>query len=394
VVLGHGDIALGVVRALAQSGVKVIYVSTATRDHAWFSKFISDRVRAPSLKDNGRELLGRLLKTRKNWDGALLMPCNDVSVSFISRNRDALKARYIPTVQGWDVISRIMNKRLLYLHAQEIGIPLAKVSFPDSIKSLAKHDDTLGYPCILKPYESHSFFDVYQKKVRVVHNPKELIEKFSDAQRHNVGVMVSEIVPGEDDCLFNYHSYVDTQGNVLAEMCLQKLRQHPVGLGVSCLSKTIPMIREVRAAALKLLKSFDYRGLSTVEFKYDSRDNQYKLMEINVRPVLQERLCMAAGMDLSSIAYLDLVEGVKKRITSYSHEIYWQHSFLELIRLLYYRNLTLQSFLWPRTKNRVACVPLIDDPLPFVVKSWHCGGIGGALAKNLLLRLQYRLAHR
>jgi len=58
VVLGHGDIALGVVRALAQSGVKVIYVSTATRDHAWFSKFISDRVRAPSLKDNGRELLG------------------------------------------------------------------------------------------------------------------------------------------------------------------------------------------------------------------------------------------------------------------------------------------------------------------------------------------------
>jgi predicted ATP-grasp superfamily ATP-dependent carboligase len=243
VVLGHGDTALGVVRALAQSGVKVIYVSTATRDHARFSKFISDRVRAPFLKDNGRELLGFLLETRKNWDGALLVPCNDVSVSFVSRNRDALKARYVSAVQGWDVISRIMNKRLLYPHAQEIGVPLPTVLFPDSIQSLARDDSALGYPCILKPHESHSFFDVYQRKVQIVHNPEELIQKFSDAQRHNVGVMVSEIIPGPDHCLFNYHSYVDNEGSVLAEMCLQKLRQHPVGFGVSCLSKTVPMIR-------------------------------------------------------------------------------------------------------------------------------------------------------
>jgi len=388
VVLGHGDTALGVIRALAQSGVQVVYVSTATRDHAWFSKFISDRVRAPSLNDNTRELLGLLLETRRNWHGALLLPCNDVSVSFVSRNRDALAAHYVPAVQGWDVISRIMNKRLLYLNAQEIGVPLATVSFPDSIQSLAKQDNTLSYPCILKPYESHSFFDVYQRKVQIVHNPEELIEKFSDAQRHNVGVMVSEIVPGEDDCLFNYHSYIDTQGNVLAEMCLQKLRQHPVGFGVSCLSRTIPMIGEIRTAALKLLKSFDYRGLSTVEFKFDSRDNQYKLMEINVRPVLQELLCVAAGMNLSYIAYLDLVEGVQKRIRRYKHDIYWQHKFLELIRLLYYRNLTLQDFLWSCTRSRVACVPLVDDPLPFVVRAWHCGGIGVALVTNFFLRRQ------
>ena len=383
VVLGHGDTALGVVQAMAQAGIKVVYASTGIRDHARFSRFISDRVRGFSSEGDNRELLRLMLRTSNTWDGALLMPCDDVSVSFVSRNRDALVGRYVPTVQGWNVIKRIMNKRSLYLHAREINIPLPKVWFPDSIQSLAKHERGLCYPCLVKPYESHRFFDVYQKKLHVVHHPEALIEKFCDARQNGIDVMVSEIVPGKDDTLFNYHSYLDSRGDVLAEMCLQKLRQHPVGFGVSCLSKTVPMIGEIRAAALRLLKSLGYRGLSTVEFKHDNRDNQYKLMEINVRPVLQERLCMAAGMNLSFIAYLDLVEGVKQRTTNYRLELYWQHDFLELIRLLHHRNLTLKSYLWPRTKNRVACVPLVDDPLPFVVKAWHQCGMGRAFVRNL-----------
>ena len=383
VVLGHGDTALGVIQAMAQAGIKVIYASTRTRDHARFSRFISDRLTGFSSEGDNRELLQVLLRTRNTWDGALLMPCDDVSVTLVSRNRDALVAHYVPTVQGWDVIKRIMDKHSLYLRAREMDIPLPKVWFPDSIESLAKHERNLSYPCLVKPYESHRFFDVYQKKVQIVYHPKELIEKFCDARQKKIDVMVSEIVPGEDDTLFNYHSYLDSGGDVLAEICLQKLRQHPVGFGVSCLSKTVPMIGEIRASALKLLKGLGYCGLSTVEFKYDRRDNQYKLMEINVRPVLQERLCVAAGMNLSFIAHLDLVEGVKRRITNYSLEVYWQHNFLELIRLLYHRNLTLKGYLWPRTKDRVASIPLIGDPLPFVVKAWHYGGMGQAFVRNL-----------
>ena len=136
-----------------------------------------------------------------------------------------------------------------------------------------------------------------------------MIEKFAEARHHELDVMVSEIIPGADSDLYHYRSYIDSQGSILAEMCTKKLRQHPPGFGVACVSKTIPMIHEIRQLALKLLRHFAYQGESSVEFKLDNRNNRYNLMEINIRPVLPELHFVAAGINFPFITYLDLVEG-------------------------------------------------------------------------------------
>jgi len=60
-------------------------------------------------------------------------------------------------------------------------------------------------------------------------------------------------------------------------------------------------------AGLSLLRALSFHGISQVEFKHDPRDGRYKLMEVNPRLWQWHGLATATGVDLTRIAYLDLI---------------------------------------------------------------------------------------
>ena len=372
IVFGCRDIGLGVIRSLAAKNIAVMAIPHEVYDFAHFSKFVSAKTERMSPDKENAKLLDCLFDLNKDWDGALLLPINDPSVLFIARNRRVLASRFVPAVQDWEIISRIINKALLYQQAQEIGVPVPGFFSPYTVESLIQEKDKLTYPCILKPHETHKFFPVFQKKSLVVRNFEELIDKFTLVKKNNLSVMVSEIIPGADDHLYNYLSYTDGNGSVLAEVCMQKIRQYPPGFGMARVSRTVPIIREIKDLSLRLLKSFSYHGFSSVEFKFDRRDYKYKLMEINVRPVLQERLFLAAGINFPYITYLDQVEGIRYVSTACEAEIYWIDLIRDLQAFLKWRKRekwTCADYLKPYFKKKVFCSPFFDDPVPFAVRT-------------------------
>jgi predicted ATP-grasp superfamily ATP-dependent carboligase len=369
IVIGGGATALGIFRALASKDIEIIFLSTRPYDFARFSKFASRSIKVPSPINNSKKLLELLMNTKEDWDGALLMPTVDSCVVFVSQNREVLSDRYIPAVQEWNVIRRIIDKGSLYLQAQQIGIPTPVVLFQDYNQPFIVRKSDLFYPCILKPNQTTRFYTIFKKKALIINSYNELIRWLTKVRHHNLEVMVSEIIPGPDDELFHYRSFLDRNSNVLAEMCTQKLRQHPPAFGQACASRTVPMIHEIRDFSLKLLRSFSYHGVSSVEFKFDNRDNQYKLMEINNRPVLPERHFHAAGINFSYIAYLDFVENAKIPKPDYNTEIYWIHNLFdvwELVRSLRLGNFNFRDFFKPYWQKKVFAVPFFDDPLPFL----------------------------
>ena len=397
IVLGSGYTALGVIRALASEGIEVIHLSTERYDVARFSRFVSRSVKAPSPTNESSKLLELLMNTKENWDGSLLIPTNDSNVIFVSKNRQALTERYIPAVQDWDVIERIIDKKLLYIQAHKIDIPAPKVVFPDSVQSLMKRKSELSYPCILKPHQTPRFYSIFRKKVLIISSFEELIKKFAEARHHKIDVMVSEIIPGTDSDLYHYRSYIDNQGSILAEMCTKKLRQHPPDFGMACASKTIPIIHEIRHLALKLLRCFSYHGESSVEFKLDKKDKHYKLMEINVRPVLPELHFVAAGINFPLITYLDLVENLKTEKLVYDTDIYWINNFTDtrqFLRNLRSRKISLNDYLLPYREKKVFCVPFFDDPMPFVMMSHKMGMALARLFSRIVNKLPFRLPRK
>ena len=79
-----------------------------------------------------------------------------------------------------------------------------------------------------------------------------------------------------------------------------------------------------------MLSALGFTGLSGMEFKLDVRDNQFKLIEVNPRPVHVQQLFRAAGINLTYLVYLDLTGGFLEDEYRYEPGVYGIDNLLDL----------------------------------------------------------------
>jgi predicted ATP-grasp superfamily ATP-dependent carboligase len=70
-------------------------------------------------------------------------------------------------------------------------------------------------------------------------------------------------------------------------------------------------------------------GMVEVEFKYDHRDEQYKLLDINVRPWGWHTLCIACGLDFPYIQYCDVL-GQAPRVVNPIYGYRWRQFLTDI----------------------------------------------------------------
>lgn len=370
IVLGTGVVALGTISAYASVGIRVVHLSFKKNDIASYSRFSSETHVVPAPLQADTELLSFLMNATLDWSRSLLDPVNDPGVVFCSTHHEILSKRYVVTVPRWKILKGIINKSDLYLRAHEIGVPapiIRKFISLDELEKTAKH---LHYPCIIKPDQTPDFFAQYSKKVLVANDPESLVNQYQDVLAHDLDVMVSEIIPGDETQYFLYVCHLDEYGNVLAEVCIQKIRQHPAEYGVGSVIITIPMISEVRDASVKLLRDYGYTGFSATEYKWDYRDEKYKLIEINTRQVLYVNLLEKIGINFCELMYLDKVEDTRIMREKYQEGVYWIHPFQEIREYRARRRLpgfSFKSFFRPMfSLHKVFALSLLSDPMPFL----------------------------
>ncbi len=86
-------------------------------------------------------------------------------------------------------------------------------------------------------------------------------------------------------------------------MTARRTRQYPIDYGLgSSFVEAVPVPGLVELAE-KLLLHMRVSGMVEVEFKYDQRDQLYKLLDINVRPWGWHTLCIACGLDFPYMQY-------------------------------------------------------------------------------------------
>jgi len=370
ILLGCNITGLGVARSLAREKVTVMAVPLEQSDIAQFSRYVAAKTELFSIKEDSEKLLERLLTLDDKWSGALVIGASDEALSFIMEHKNTLETRFIPAIQDSHTVRSLLDKGTLYNHAAKNLLPLPWFFFPESEEHIQNKKAEIIFPCILKPCDSHLFAPIFHKKVWIINDFEELLEAYTETQRYNLRMMVVEIIPGTDDSLFHYRVYINQQGKVIAEMCTQKMRQSPPKFGVARMSKTIPMIPETRKLTLKLLENVSYHGFASAEFKYDYRDKKYKLMEINLRPVLPERLFFDAGMNFTHITYMDCVEGISLTNQSYRKGVLWISNFADIIHFIKERkekNYRFLDYFRPYFRKATYCIPFFEDPVPFIV---------------------------
>lgn len=307
IVLGSGIVSLGVIVDLAADGYAVTHISPKPDDLALHSRWPVEKVVLDQTLPARDALLELLKKRSADWAGACLLPTVDPLLRIISQHLDEIKKHYCSPVLPWNTLYPVVNKGYLYAESERIGIPTPKILYGDDLSAAPEWASQVQFPVIIKPSQTPEFFSKFRVKALEAADKAELVSLLERVQAAKLDVMVSEIIPGKDEDLKAYRSYIDRTGRIVAEMCSCKVRSHPERYGVGIVQKTIAVDSALREQGTKLLQALGFRGFSTVEFKRDIRDGQLKLMEINPRPAMIQRMFRQAGINFAKITIDDML---------------------------------------------------------------------------------------
>jgi predicted ATP-grasp superfamily ATP-dependent carboligase len=302
VVLGASVNGLSFARSLGRRGIDVLMLDSEDQIGR-HTKYAEARI-LPSCREQPDVWLRALRRyAHQASERPVIFATSDAHNVFLASHADELSADYRFLVPDLSTMQSIVNKREQYSIAEQAGVPIPATFFPESTEELQRLLERVPFPCILKPYRAHvGRAKIGKKKVAVCEGPDELRATFAAVAGEDAGFMVQEIVPGGDRDLFGYLAFWGREGNEICWLTKRKLRQNPPLFGDGCLQVTVRE-PEVARLARKLLAGFDYRGFVGVEFKRDTRDGSFKLMEINPRTVSGNQMAITAGVDFPWIGY-------------------------------------------------------------------------------------------
>ncbi len=293
---------LAVARSLGRRGVPVIALDRDPKGYALASKYATVTARCPNVLEDEEGFIRYLLDLGAMLDRpGVLYPTNDEWVLAVNRHRERLDRAFIIPFSGPAIVEPVLDKARLYGTARELGIPIPR-TWDLGREDPATVAAALPYPCIVKPTEQRSFYDVFGDKAWRIGSPEEFRAALDRAAGHPL--VAQEIVGQGLTDFYSVCSYIGNDGEAHGTFVGRKLEQYPPDFGTGCL-----VAAEGPAAiaerGVQILKAFGYRGISEVEFIYDARDGEHKLLDVNTRVWKWIGLPIAAGVDLPWLAYAD-----------------------------------------------------------------------------------------
>ena len=159
------------------------------------------------------------------------------------------------------------------------------------------HADEYVYPFLVKPFYSHEFKRLFHGKYLRAADFEPTRGGLRRRQSHRLAVVLLEEIPGPDDLLCSYYTYLDEDGEPQFDFTKRVIRRYPEHEGFACYHVT-DWNPEVRDLGLRLFEHVGLLGLANVEFKRDPRDGRLKVIEVNARFTAANGLVAAAGYDL------------------------------------------------------------------------------------------------
>jgi predicted ATP-grasp superfamily ATP-dependent carboligase len=297
---------LSVARCLGLRGIKV-YGLTPPASYLRYSRYctwIPATATGPETVEARAEYL---LGPDSNWlRGAVLLACYDPALQLLARYRDQLQEKYRLDLCNPPAQLCMLDKLATYQAAVAAGVPTPRFWVAQNHRQVLGYRDELVYPLLVKPLLSHVYRARFETKFATVHNWEELLEAYGKAEDAGIDVMLVEEIPGLDDRLCSYFTYVDEQGNAVFDFTKRVIRRYPAVRGPGCHHVT-DWIPELCEPALKLFRQVGLRGVANVEFKRDDRDGVLKLIECNARFTASNSLVADSGHDIASLVYNRIV---------------------------------------------------------------------------------------
>jgi D-aspartate ligase len=386
----HGG--LGALRTLGRMGVTAFGVHDGRlapaalsryerRTFTWNARETAPAKQVEFVLDVGRQLGGP----------AVLIAQDDVSMRFVADHATRLRRSFVFPEQTAELVHALSNKKDLHFLCKEHGVPTPDVFVPASADELHEFArDRAVFPVVVKGATSWIAGTVISASVDIVRNEAalfELYEAMTPAARSNL--MLQEYIPGGPETVWMFNGYFDRDSNCLFGATGRKLRQFPPYTGMTSLGLCTHN-ETVKETTTTFMKKLGYRGILDLGYRYDARDGQYKLLDVNPRMGATFRLFTSGDhLDVVRVMYLDLT-GQHVAPSEPREGRRWVVENWDLISSFRYGrdgSLTWRDWLHSYRGVEEGAWFARDDPLPAVAMLAHLG-------PTAVSRLRTRLRRR
>lgn len=364
-VLGTGGCnALGVLRAFGRRHIPVFafgHRPTATCTWSRYGKVLD------SPPFGAGDALAEFLVARagEHNDPPVLLATSDEAVLHVLSHGERLERFLRLSIGPPGAVRALVDKAEFAAAARR-----ADVDGP-ATRAPASHDEALaaardiGYPCLLKPATPHLFGPRFGLKAFLVRDDAELADGWRRIKDLPGPMLVQEIVPGEKSYL--WYGYYDRHGRRVGGCGYWKLRRWPTDFGNATLASVEPRLDLVEQVD-RLVGEVGYHGPAEAEFLLDARTGRWRIIEINARTVMQNRLPAALGCDIEYLAYLDATGRDLEPQGLPAGDMLWTETHKDFAAAFSERGITLRRWLRSRQGRKVYAYFAADDPLPALAR--------------------------
>lgn len=361
----HGG--LGITRTLGRMGVPVYNIDAGSMVPAFVSRYSKGSFRLDVEKSSRDAALRFLREVAESVGGrAVLIPTSDATAMFVAENAAELQQHFLFPNPGPSLIRSLASKREMYFLAKRLGIPTAETVFPKSRAEVVEHSKSARFPLMLKGILSQANGRA-AKRMFIVRDAAELLRLYDENEDPaNPNFMLQEYIPGGDDTVWMFNGYFNSASDCLVGFTGKKIRQYPVYTGLTslgiCLRNDVVLER-----TRTFMKAAGYKGILDIGYRYDARDGEYKVLDINPRVGATFRLFVGEnGMDVVRAMYLDLT-GQRVEAAPAPEGRKWIVEDCDLVSCVrYFRDGKLRIGEWIRSHKGIQETALFaaDDPLP------------------------------
>jgi len=238
----------------------------------------------------------------------LIIPITDLSMFILLDPLNAIPPNLIYPFPSYEQFSFVSDKVRLMKLCRQLNVNVPETIFLESAYELDRWKGSLHYPVIIKPYQSviRVAGRWFGGRVKMARGYDELMTICDHDIIYRYPFMLQEVVAGEGRGIFTLYR----GGKPVDWFAHKRIREKPPEGGVSVLSASISPHGTMLDAAKRVLDHVEWHGPAMVEFKYNTANDTYYLMEINGRFWGSLQLAVEAGVDFPSLLLRQGADGV------------------------------------------------------------------------------------
>ena len=249
---------------------------------------------------------------KKNNIKLILIGCYDNYVRLIIDNKKLLDKKFVTPYTTKEVLNNICLKENFYSLCDKYNLPYPKTLIYNR-KMGNSYKLNFNFPVVLKPSDSVEYWKASfedQHKVYFVQTKEELdylLEKIYNSG-YKGNMIIQDMIPGSDSQMYDLHVYVGKDKKVKYMNLGNVLLEEHTPKGIGCNAVTITTFnKDIMLKVKEVLEGIGYSGWADCDLKYDKRDNEFKIFEINIRQGRSHYRLTGSGNNVSKYIVEDFI---------------------------------------------------------------------------------------